>query len=127
MLGLRAVPLGDEARSREVTRMTIATRIDLAVPFTRKEEAKALGARWDADRRTWYAPPGTDLRGFDRRWLPRGCEPDPESKPPFTVASAEPEKGISLSELLNRLKCVIDREMPEAVWVRAEISELRGK
>ena len=109
--------------------MTIATRIDLAVPFTRKEEAKALGARWDADRRTWYAPPGTDLRGFDRRWLPKGCEPEPESKPSSAILGldAEAEKGISLSELLNRLKGVIDREMPEAVWVRAEISELRGK
>src|SRR4051812_10257 len=108
MLGLRAVPLGDDASPREVTRMTIATRIDPAVPFTRKEEAKALGARGDADGGPWYAPPGTALGGFDRRWLPRGCEPDLESKLPSTAAGAEPEKGISLSELLNRLKCVID-------------------
>ena len=53
---------GEDAWSLEATRMTIATRIDLDVSFTRKEEAKALGARWDANQRTWYAPAGTDLR-----------------------------------------------------------------
>ena len=40
---------------------------------------------------------------------------------------AEPEKGISLSDLLTQVKGVIERGLPEAVWVRAEISELRGK
>lgn len=58
---------GQDAWSLEATRMTIATRIDLAVPYARKEEAKALGARWDGDKRTWYAPASIDLRGFDRR------------------------------------------------------------
>jgi exodeoxyribonuclease VII large subunit len=109
--------------------MTIPTRIDLAVPYSRKEEAKALGDRWDGDKRTWYAPPGTDLRGFDRRWLPKGCEVEPCSSPAPHVQGreAEPEKGISLSELLNRVKSVIHEGLPDAVWVQAEISELRGK
>jgi exodeoxyribonuclease VII large subunit len=107
--------------------MTLPTRIDLAVPYSRKEEAKALGARWDSDQRTWYAPAGTDLRHFDRRWLPKGCEPDQESKPPSSEAGAEPEKGVSLTDLLAQVKGVIDRGLPDAVWVRAEVSELRGK
>ena len=29
----------------------------LAVPYADKDEAKALGARWDPARRQWYAPP----------------------------------------------------------------------
>lgn len=33
-----------------------ATRVNLNVPFSKKEIAKRLGAKWDADRRTWYAP-----------------------------------------------------------------------
>ena len=37
------------------------------------------------------------------------------------------EKGVALTELLARVKGVIDRGLPDAVWVRAEISELRGK
>lgn len=43
--------------------------IDLKVPFSEKESAKSLGARWDADRKTWYAPDGVDLAGF-ARWIP---------------------------------------------------------
>jgi exodeoxyribonuclease VII large subunit len=39
----------------------------------------------------------------------------------------EAGKGIALSELLTRVKGLIERSLPDAVWVRAEISELRGK
>lgn len=31
-------------------------RLDLDVPYARKEEAKALGARWDGTRKTWWLP-----------------------------------------------------------------------
>ncbi|SNT36311.1 hypothetical protein SAMN06265795_12926 [Noviherbaspirillum humi] len=41
----------------------------LAVPFAEKDAAKKLGARWDAEGRTWYVPPGVDATPF-RRWLP---------------------------------------------------------
>lgn len=30
------------------------SRIDLSVPFERKDEAKRLGAKWDRGRRLWY-------------------------------------------------------------------------
>ncbi len=30
-------------------------RIDLSVPYAEKDAAKKLGARWDGDRKTWYA------------------------------------------------------------------------
>jgi hypothetical protein len=29
-------------------------RVNLNVPFARKEEAKSYGARWDAGRKVWY-------------------------------------------------------------------------
>ncbi len=46
----------------------MAERIWLAVPFAQKDEAKAAGARWDPQARSWYAPrPGmSDLN----RWTP---------------------------------------------------------
>lgn len=37
-------------------------RIYLDVPFSEKDEAKALGARWDPQRRSWYAPDARDPR-----------------------------------------------------------------
>ena len=41
----------------------------LAVPYKEKGLAKAAGARWDRDEKSWYAPAGSDLNGFIR-WLP---------------------------------------------------------
>lgn len=40
----------------------------LKVPFAEKDEAKQLGARWDAKQKKWYVPLGTDLAPFSR-WL----------------------------------------------------------
>ena len=102
--------------------MTTNTRIDLRVPYSEKDQAKVHGAQWDSENRTWYAPPGTDLRNL-KRWLPKGVlEETPDPAPAKTA-----EKGIALTELLGRVKGVIDEGFPKADWIRAEISELRGK
>jgi hypothetical protein len=44
-------------------------RIDLFVPFAEKDDAKKLGARWDAAKKVWFIPDGVDPAGFER-WLP---------------------------------------------------------
>ncbi|MDT4839796.1 DNA primase TraC [compost metagenome] len=60
-------------------------RIDLTVPFAEKNEAKRLGARWDAERKLWYVPDGLDA-GVFKCWLP--------SEPDISVRSREtPEKS----------------------------------
>ncbi len=38
----------------------------LNVPFAQKDEAKALGARWNADKKKWYVPDGVDTTPFSR-------------------------------------------------------------
>lgn len=43
----------------------------LKVPFAEKDEAKALGARWNNERKSWYVPDGKDAAPF-ARWLPPG-------------------------------------------------------
>ncbi|HWU13442.1 MAG TPA: DUF5710 domain-containing protein [Caulobacter sp.] len=48
--------------------------MDLKVPYAEKDQAEALGARWEPSRRCWYVPDGMDLLPF-RRWFP---EPDPD-------------------------------------------------
>lgn len=45
--------------------------IVLKVPYADKDAAKALGARWDAKRKTWYVPDGAAAAPFER-WLPAG-------------------------------------------------------
>ena len=47
-----------------------ATRVELDCPYAEKDEAKRLGAQWDAERRVWWVPPGVELAPF-ARWLPQ--------------------------------------------------------
>jgi len=44
-------------------------RTNLKVPFAEKDEAKKLGARWDAARKIWYVENKPDLAPF-ARWSP---------------------------------------------------------
>lgn len=49
-------------------------RVWLDVPYSEKDQAKALGARWDAASKRWYAPrPG--MAGLER-WAARSEVPD---------------------------------------------------
>lgn len=40
----------------------------LNVPFSEKETAKNLGARWDSAAHFWYVPHGVDIFKFQRWW-----------------------------------------------------------
>jgi hypothetical protein len=48
--------------------MTATTNINLKVPFAEKDQAKALGARWNAELKLWYVPQGLDTAPFEK-WL----------------------------------------------------------
>jgi antirestriction protein ArdC/phage/plasmid primase-like uncharacterized protein len=41
----------------------------LTVPYAEKEAVKALGAKWDKQEKSWFAPEGTDLAPL-KNWLP---------------------------------------------------------
>ena len=44
-------------------------RLNLKVAFAEKDEAKKLGARWDAARKRWYIEDKLDVAVFSR-WQP---------------------------------------------------------
>ena len=44
-------------------------RINLVTPFSEKDAAKALGARWDSAKKVWYIVDVEDLTPF-LRWIP---------------------------------------------------------
>lgn len=50
-------------------------RIILDVPFSEKDEAKQLGARWDVVAKHWYIPDDLDPSPF-HRWLPEPFVPN---------------------------------------------------
>ena len=77
---------------------------DLKVPFTEKEHAKALGARWDADRRTWYAPDGVDLAGF-AQWIPASALADDETESPLVWRTVRSERFMLVLSFTTCWKC----------------------
>lgn len=66
-------------------------RYDLKVPFTEKDEAKKLGARWDAARKIWYIE-GKDETLF-AKWSPKPHDgaPAPAIQPKATPAAKAPQ------------------------------------
>ena len=42
------------------------SKVYLNVPFAEKDAAKALGAKWDAIKKSWYVPAKGDLSLFSR-------------------------------------------------------------
>lgn len=45
-------------------------RIDLKVPYQEKDEAKALGAKWDNVNKLWYILGGESIERFNK-WIPQ--------------------------------------------------------
>lgn len=100
--------------------MTTEVRVDLNVPYAEKDRAKELGARWDVASRTWFAPPGADLRPL-RRWLPRGTIdegiPDAERR-------EDSGSGVGLASYLADIRRVVLRNGPGPAWIRAELDRV---
>ncbi len=44
-------------------------RVNLKVPIEEKDQARRLGAKWDAARRTWYVEDVERLEPF-MQWIP---------------------------------------------------------
>lgn len=63
---------------------TIQERVYIDCPFRDKDEAKALGARWDSEERLWYVPHGIDLAPF-MKWIHSPDTLTPHTKPDGTV------------------------------------------
>lgn len=59
-------------------------RINLITPFAEKDQVKALGARWDSQKKVWYIVDVEDLSPF-LRWIPGASEP-----PDLTRHAAKP-------------------------------------
>lgn len=63
-----------------------STRTFIDVPFKQKEEAKALGAKWDRLGQSWYVPANLDAAPF-ARWA-KGTATAPETPKPAAPAQS---------------------------------------
>ena len=86
------IETGGEDAERGVPQKTAPERTWLTVAFRDKNEVKRLGARWDVDRKQWYAPAGTDLEPL-RPWLAEAeqARDVPEPSPARQADDAERE------------------------------------
>jgi len=99
----------------------------LTVTFAQKDKVKALGARWDANQRQWFVPPGLDLALFSP-WLPPQAAQSSSPVPSYdqvailedTVALPR-QVGISLSRLLAGVERAIANAYHEGIWTRVDV------
>ena len=74
--------------------------IVLKVPYAEKDEAKALGARWNPTRKCWYVPDGKPSEPF-AKWLAGGSAPSEAGATPSSrdAHGAKPVIGSQYVEL----------------------------
>lgn len=70
-------------------------RHNLKVPFAEKDQAKKLGARWDAARKLWYVEAGLDLAPFSR-WQPT---PHDASATPASGSAPAPRRSTAAKSM----------------------------
>lgn len=56
--------------------MNATTNINLKVPFNEKDQAKALGAKWNAELKLWYVPQGIETTPFEK-WFTHSSSATP--------------------------------------------------
>lgn len=103
----------------------------LAVPYSEKDSAKALGARWDGNSRRWFVPSGTEVEPFER-WLPGHRQSDQQSDrgavgADQTTDFATAHQGLPLSKVLQRVAGAVASLYPSGVWVVAEVLRVTSK
>ena len=106
----------------------------LDVPFKDKDQAKALGARWDIAAKKWYVPEGKDVALFTA-WLPADLGPGHPRRTASSelVPAASPAahavtlqgKGISLSQLLAGVSQAVAQAFSSGVWTLVEVVQAR--
>lgn len=97
----------------------------LNVSYAEKDKAKALGARWDPNRRSWYAPAGLDPLIFET-WLPAATRAELQTQNTRTSggpgnSDLAPLRGIGLAELLRGVAQVVATSFNDPVWTRVEV------
>ena len=57
-----------EPKQEQIEQNLAQDKTFIAVPYDERKDAKALGAKWDAENKSWYVEKGADLNKF-KEWL----------------------------------------------------------
>jgi phage/plasmid primase-like uncharacterized protein/antirestriction protein ArdC len=84
--------IGDAAPAPEAEPGT--KNVLLNVPYEQRYLAKNAGAKWDREKKQWYAPAGSDIEVF-KRWMPEKTRPEK----PVTSLSPQEEFARALRDM----------------------------
>ena len=76
--------------------MIATTNISLKVPFNEKDQAKSLGARWNAEAKHWYVPQGIDAAPFEK-WLSSSTNAAPPAAAAKPIVKSMPQANAGTS------------------------------
>lgn len=92
-------------------------------PYAEKDQAKALGAKWDNANKSWYVPQGTDLSKFEKWLVPEkekttenpAITPTPQGK---TYLYTTPSDNEAIQKL--KVDGIVKFDLPNKVWYTLE-------
>ena len=85
----------DEMNANPAGQVLAAEKTYLAVPYNERNNAKALGAKWDKEAKSWYSPEGSDLSNL-KKWIPEQGAPKIAIKPEIEFQQALEEAGLKV-------------------------------
>ena len=88
------IDASNNSQTAEQSNMT-SSNTQLYVPYEEINKAKALGAKWDNDNKTWYAPKGSNLDQFSK-W--REPPKDNSVSPEIEFADYLRSKGVDVRQ-----------------------------
>jgi Domain of unknown function (DUF5710) len=92
---------------RQLAHHNNGMRINLKTPFAEKDEAKALGARWDPKKKCWYIQNVANLTPF-ARWItdsPSSSSPEKSRGPATRCAGAlKPCECVRLANIQTEMR-----------------------
>ncbi|MFT5590226.1 MAG: hypothetical protein ACI9ZF_002410 [Bradyrhizobium sp.] len=80
----------------QITLIKPTIMIFLTVPFAEKDQAKALGARWNAAQKKWYVPDGTNSTLFEK-WHPQAVAGSGDTGKSVAKGASMMEVGLTIT------------------------------
>lgn len=84
---------------------------------------KRLGAYWSREQRQWYVPAGRDLHAV----CPLVADSEAPAAYRLDDAAELPVQGLSLREVMQRIRACVQKGLPEALWIRAELTKVDNR
>jgi len=115
-VGPFTIPAAPTAVQHHAPENPMPARTYLAVPFREKDQAKANGAKWDKEQKSWFAPQGADMKAL-AKWLPENRT---------TVAPPKKDPKEEFTEVLRANGLVVGQPIMDGEWHRVPVQGHEG-